>query len=351
MTDVRRALGPQGFGSYQVSWESNGPHFEKSDLPFDGYLVPGLVDIHIHGAYGIDFMSASQAEMLSLCQQLAEVGYEFFLPTTVTASQEDVLSALKNLPDSPMVPGFHLEGPFVSPLHPGAQPPQWIVTPQTGLDDWEKVLSHPLLRVVTLAPEEAGGFEMTRTLSERGVTVSIGHSDATIAQAHQAHSQGAAHTTHTYNAMRGLHHREPGLVGFALTCDAVRSELIFDRIHVTQPAADVLFRCKGDDNVIAVSDSSAATGLSPGARLTMWGHDCVVDDKSVRLASNGALAGSAVTLYDCFQNIAEDFGIERAIKSCSSNPRQALKLPGPQVWLDLSEKFEIRRIVRAQPGS
>lgn len=333
-----RAVGTAGFGTYDLSRENLS--LTPTTGQADHLLVPGFVDIHIHGAYDIDLMDADPGSMLKLCDKLASVGYESFFPTTITASPEAVLRAIRSLPDHPMILGFHLEGPFISGKHPGAQPPKFIAEP-SSLDAWQEILEHPKLRVITLAPEIAGIDALIRRLSSRGVVVSMGHSDATYEQARKGLQAGARHTTHTFNAMRGFHHREAGLAGFAMLETGAHSELIYDRVHVCREAASLLVRSKGKDGVIAVSDSSRATGLPAGTELTMWGHECVVGEDSVRLASNGSLAGSTITLLDAFRNLAEDFGAELAVHACSLNPRRALALGDPQSWLLLDESLEI----------
>lgn len=333
MSDLVQAIGPQGFGTYAVRWTDSGPELTPAGGEAGQLLAPGFVDIHIHGAFGIDFMTASRAEMERLCDLLSKEGYEAFLPTTVTASEEDVLASLERLPSHPMILGFHLEGPFISRAHPGAQPISSIVSTPEG-DAWKAVLEHPQLKVITLAPELPGILPMIERLYQRGVRVSMGHSDATFGQAAEGAKAGADHTTHTFNAMRGFHHRESGLAGFALLSDPVYAELIYDRIHVSRQAAELLIRSKPMDKLVAVSDSTLATGLPPGEKVRMWGHECVTAPGEVRLASNGALAGSAITLLDAFRNLWEDFGAETAIRACCLNPRLSIGLnASPRKWL------------------
>ncbi|HWA83779.1 MAG TPA: amidohydrolase family protein [Fimbriimonadaceae bacterium] len=341
MTDAYDALGPEGFGVYEIDWSQPQPAFNRVNRPPKGLLIPGFVDIHIHGAYGIDFMTDPASEMQELCRKLRKVGYEGFLPTTITASAADVAKALDHLPDDPMILGFHLEGPFISPIFPGAQPPSAIALPPHGPSEWDAILDDPRLKVVTLAPEVPGALELTSRLMKRGVVVSMGHTNATFDETRHGFEFGAAHTTHTYNAMRGLHHREAGTVGYALTNDALRCELIYDRLHVSREAAALLVKCKPADRIIAVSDSTMATGMSAGRRIQMWGLDCIVGKKQVRLAANDALAGSAITLLDAFRNLYEDFGAEIAIRACCLNPRTALNLWRVRRWLLLDKKLEI----------
>lgn len=334
--------GPEA-GSYGVYELTDKGALIPSSAEPEFVLVPGFVDVHIHGAFGFDFMMSSPSELLAWADKLEDHGYEAFLPTTVTQSLDAVVSAVDNLPAHRLIQGFHLEGPFISPKHPGAQPPHAILDPvdleSTG---WNQVLDHPALRLITLAPERPGGLELTKRLSSRGVIVSMGHTDATFDEANEAFTAGVTHSTHTYNAMRGLHHREAGTVGAIFLNQSVNAELIYDRIHVSKPAAEVLINAKGSDRVIAVSDSTLAAGLPTGTAVSMWGLDCVVGEGQIRLASNGSLAGSAVTLDKVFANLLSDFGGEVAIKATSLNPRRILKMEGsPKVWLKVDSTGKI----------
>lgn len=341
MTEVYLALGPAGWGVYEVDVRDGGPTFRPSNQSPRGILIPGFVDIHCHGAFGADFMSAETSGIEELCDRLWAVGYEAFLPTTVTARAEDARSAIGKLPNHPMIAGFHLEGPFISPKFPGAQPPGFIATPPDGAGEWDPILEDPRLRVVTLAPEIRGGLDLTRRLARAGVTVSLGHSNATCAEARDAIGAGATHVTHTFNAMRPFHHREVGLLGCALIEDALACELIYDRHHVSPEAAALLIRAKPVDRLIAVSDSTMATGLPEGSAIQMWGLDCVVGRQEVRLAENGALAGSAITLFDAFRNLFEDFGPEVAVRACCLNPRAAVGREEVRRWLILDQDLRL----------
>lgn len=340
MSKTYLALGPTGFGPHTLDPQTGT--LAPSTGTAEHLLIPGLVDIHVHGGYGIDFMSSDVEGMTRLCRKFEAEGYEGFLPTTVTASVADVKRALASLPNDPMILGFHLEGPFISQKYPGAQPPSAILNPPEGPSEWDEILDDPRLRVVTLAGELPGAPALIRRLSERGIRVSLGHTDATFAQATVALEAGAAHTTHTYNAMRPLHHREAGMVGFALATDAIACELIYDRLHVSREAAAVLVRAKPHDKLIAISDGTMAGGLPAGQTLRMWGLDCVVGAGQVRL-TDGTLAGSAITLMDAFRNLHADFGPEVAIRACCHNPRRTLSMDPwtPRVWVELDAELRI----------
>jgi N-acetylglucosamine-6-phosphate deacetylase len=336
-----QALGPEGFGVYSADLAAFPPVLEPADGLADNILLPGFVDLHIHGGFGRDVMSGSTEELLDLCERLEEVGYEGFLPTTVTAPPAAVREMMERLPTHRAILGVHLEGPFLSPKHPGAQPRDWIVEPPQDASDWDPILDDPRLRLVTMAPEIRGGHALIARLAGRGVVVSMGHTDATFEEAADAHRLGAAHTTHTFNAMRGFHHREAGIAGFAMVTPSLLAELIYDRVHVVPDAAHLLLTAKGDAGVVAVSDGTLASGMPVGSRIEMWGLNCVVGEGDVRLAEGGALAGSAITLLDAFRNLAQDFGPETAIRLCSLNPRRALGMGQPKVWIEVDPDFQV----------
>jgi N-acetylglucosamine-6-phosphate deacetylase len=336
MTGRFQFLGPEGLGTYEL--DGSPRRIEGSS---DRLLVPGFVDIHIHGAFGIDFMSASgPADVVRMAERLEEVGYEAFLPTTVTDSLDSIKAALRNLPDHRTVAGFHLEGPFLSPVFPGAQPKQWIVDPPQGSSEWDEVLDHPKLRIVTLAPERPGALDLARRLYRRGVIVSLGHTNGTFEECRLAEEAGVKHATHTFNAMRSLHHREAGTAGYALSSDPLSCELIYDRHHVSPEAAALLVKNKPADKLIAISDATMAAGLPGGSTVEMWGLTGHVSQGTVRLP-DGTLAGSSITLLDAFRNLAADFGLETAIRACCINPRIDLGLTEPRVYIELNRNLEI----------
>lgn len=337
MSSLVQAVGPQGFGTYRAEWSPSGVDLIPAQGEAEIVLTPGFVDLHFHGAFGIDLMSAEPSEITELCERLEAGGYEAFLATTVSAGVEAVQSFFDRLPAHRALHGVHLEGPFISPRYPGAQPSSAIQAPPTGPSQWDAVFEQGQLRLVTLAPEVPGGLVLVRRLSAEGIIVSMGHTDATYAEACLALQAGARQATHTFNAMRPLHHRDVGILGFSLLSDDIDCELIYDRLHVSPEAARLLLRCKGPEGVVAVSDSTMATGMPPGTEIEMWGLRCMTGEGEVRLAESGRLAGSAMTLLDAFRNLLADFGAETAIRLCSLNPRRALGLTGtPKVYVEMS---------------
>ncbi|CAN5601608.1 N-acetylglucosamine-6-phosphate deacetylase [soil metagenome] len=318
-------VGAQGLGVYENDRPSHGD--------WEIARVPGFVDVHLHGGFGVDFMTSPKADIRGWLDRLSDLGYEACLPSTVSAGAEWVKSALSRLPDHPLVAGFHLEGPFISPKHPGAQPLANIVDPPTGPSEWDEILEDPRLKLITLAPERPGAIELTRRLASRGVTVSMGHTDATYAEVAQAAEAGLNHATHTYNAMKGLHHREPGALGYALSSDTMGCELIYDRVHVSPPAAKILARCAAPDRLIGISDATQGAGLPQGSSFEMWGTKCLIGANDIRL-ENGTLAGSKVTLLDVFQNLWADLGPETAIRACCINPRRVIGNKPVTKWLE-----------------
>jgi N-acetylglucosamine-6-phosphate deacetylase len=300
----------------------------EEDFGFEGYLVPGLVDIHCHGYAGLDVMAGEGATMLPL---LRELGIEWACPTTVTASWQEIRQALAPLAARPQgFAGVHLEGPFLNPSKAGAQP-AGAIRPF----DFQEIRRElgdllPLVSIVTLAPELSGATELIESLTGAGIRVSAGHTDATYEQMASAHRAGLAQMTHFYNAMRPFAHRDPGCVGYGLN-QPIECEVIYDRHHVAKPAMEILWRCRGPNQVLGISDGTMLSGLPDGTRTEMWGQEVVKQGGCIRLA-NGTLAGSAATLADVFANLWQDVSPEAAIHACSLNPRRALRLPAPELW-------------------
>jgi N-acetylglucosamine-6-phosphate deacetylase len=272
-------------------------------------LLPGFVDVHTHGALGFEVMDADVDGLARMAGFLARHGVTSFLPTTWTGARDRTLAALESIaeamrrprpPGTARILGAHMEGPYLNPVRAGAQDPAHMAPPQPG--ELERFLGLGIVRLMTIAPELPANAAVLDELRRRGVTASAGHTDATYEQMVAAVDRGVRHATHTYNAMRPLHHRDPGTVGACLTLDALRCELIADGHHVQPAAMNALFRARGRDAVVLVSDAVRPTGLPDG--------DYRLDDRTVELRDGavrlpeGGLAGSVLTLDRALRNLA-----------------------------------------------
>nr|WP_320145966.1 N-acetylglucosamine-6-phosphate deacetylase [uncultured Anaeromusa sp.] len=258
------------------------------------YVSSGWIDAHTHGCGGCDVMDALPASLDTISLLLASQGVTSFLPTTMTMDWLRIEAALQCLnqaswPGAHSL-GCHLEGPFLSAVRQGAQAPQ-------HLRPFDFSLLAPYLtqlRLITIAPEETGGLEFISRCCDAGLTVSIGHSNATYEEACQAFAAGASHLTHTFNALSPLHHRQPGAIGAALDLEHVFCEVIADNLHVHPAMQRLLLRQKGVDRLLLVSDSMRAALLGEG-HYDLGGQAVTVSDGAARL-ENGALAGSITSL-------------------------------------------------------
>jgi N-acetylglucosamine-6-phosphate deacetylase len=302
--------------------------------PFDarGNLVlPGLIDVHIHGGKGHDVMDGTVSALHGLASHLAAHGVTGFLATTVTASQADTLAAATVVRTTRQQPspgarllGMHIEGPYLNPLRPGAQDVSHIRLP--SISEMRDVIaaSGDCVRLVTLAPEMAGAFDLAAELRQRGVIASMGHSDATYEQALAAIKAGFTHVTHLFNAMRPFHHREPGIIGAALLNQQVVTEIIADGLHVHPAAARLVVQARGSRNVSLVTDAIGATGLPYGC-YRMSGQDIWTSAGGAHTAS-GALAGSMITLETGLRNMAAWTGLPLHEAAAMASLNQAREL-------------------------
>lgn len=295
----------------QISFQFIGGADHVIDGKGKGWtLLPGFVDVHIHGANGHDVMDATEEALSGMASQLPKEGTTSFLATTMTQSDEAISKALSNAgryvddqPESGQAEllGVHLEGPFISEKKVGAQPIDYVVSPSVDLfQAWQKE-SRNHIRLVTLAPEVEGGLGFIEYLTSQGVVASIGHSDASLSTVNQAVQKGARHITHLYNQMSGLHHREPGVVGAAFLNDDVKVEMIVDHIHVQKDAIHIAYQFTKADRTILITDAMRAKCLPEGT-YDLGGQDVIVSNGEARLA-NGALAGSILTLEEAARNM------------------------------------------------
>lgn len=297
----------------------------------------GLLDLHIHGAFGVDVLTASAAEMDTLAMGLWARGVSEFLPTLVpqplaeTAATVARLSAwMKTRAEGDgrgAVPlGLHFEGPFVSHLRCGALHRRDFLdgTDSLALGAFFEIASSaPGRGMTTLAPEIPGGIAVVREFVKRGFVVSIGHTDADVAALDAALAAGARHMTHFGNAMKPLHHREAGPVGWGLITGGVTVDVIADGHHLSREMLRLVWRAKGDGRVALISDAMPAAGLADGD-YPVWGETLTVRHGAARNAS-GALAGSTALLDSCVKHIATT-GLpeEVALRAASEVPRRVL---------------------------
>jgi N-acetylglucosamine-6-phosphate deacetylase len=310
-----------------------GPGDARGKLDFpQATLAPAFVDVHIHGAAGHDVMEATPEALQAVGGFLATRGTGSYLATTVTAPLDTTLRALEGLARQIANPellesgkasakpvGIHLEGPFLSPKKCGVQPVEHMLAPDIGVFDRLFEAAEGRVRLMTLAPEMPGAVELTRHATGRGVRVSLGHSNATAAETRAAIEAGATSATHTFNAMRALDHREPGILGVVLTTGSVYAELICDGIHTAPELVRLWFSAKGPDRGILVTDAMSATGM-PDGEYTLGGFQVHVADG--RAMARGVLAGSVLTLDRALKNFVEFTGapIEQALRLLTTNP-------------------------------
>jgi N-acetylglucosamine-6-phosphate deacetylase len=291
---------------------------------------PRFFDVHIHGAMGHDVMEATPEALDAMGSFLAAHGTGSFLATTVTAPLDATLRSLsglaklllqraRRLQGRAQPIGIHLEGPFLSHAKRGVQPAEHLLAPNTATFDrlFEAAEGH--IRLMTLAPELPGAIELTAHATARGVRVSLGHSNATAAETRAAIAAGAVSATHTFNAMRPLDHREPGILGTALTNDALFAELICDGIHVAPEMVKLWWRAKGPERAILVTDALSAAGMPDGEYHL---GDFAVQVANGRATANGVLAGSVLTLDRALTNFMEFTGapLEQALRLLTVNP-------------------------------
>jgi N-acetylglucosamine-6-phosphate deacetylase len=310
-----------------------------SRLDFPGAtLAPAFFDVHFHGAAGHDVMEATPQALQAVTSFLASRGTGSFLATTVTAPLDATLRSLEGLARQigdahtndasgarPL--GIHLEGPFISHAKRGVHPPQHLLTPDIATFDRLYEAAEGQIRLLTLAPELPGAIEFASHAISRGVRISLGHSNATAAETRQAIAVGATSATHTFNAMRPLDHREPGILGTVLTTDSLFAELICDGVHVDPSLVKLWWRAKGAQKGILITDAMSATGMPEGQYML---GEFAVQVANGRATANGVLAGSVLTLDRALKNFVAYTGVsvETALPLLTQNPAAMTGLTG-----------------------
>lgn len=309
------------------------PGEEVLDLQGD-YLLPGFVDVHIHGYKAHDTMEG-EASIRAMSRDLYEQGVAAFLPTTMSASPAETLQAVtgtRAVMASPekrgaKVLGVHMEAPFLNREKAGAQRKCYFCDPtmEAMLTFTGGTLEG--VRMITLAPERDGAEAFTRAMKEAGVVVSLGHTTASAELTHQAADWGASQVTHTFNAQTPLGHRGPGVPGAALVDDRYYCQFIADGVHLHEDTVRLLIRAKGADKAVAITDAMEAAGV-PEGRYALGGYRVEVKNGEARLM-NGTLAGSVLTLRKALENLIHRFGIapEDAVRMCTQTPAESIGEP------------------------
>ncbi|TMU82258.1 N-acetylglucosamine-6-phosphate deacetylase [Bacillus sp. BHET2] len=309
--------------------------YKVISLPHGYSVIPGMIDIHIHGVNGADTMDATKEALDTMTAALPKEGTTSFLATTMTEASEVIEKALKTAADyvshhqksgQAEILGIHLEGPFINVDKAGAQPLNRIQKPNVELFTTWQTMAQNLIKLVTLAPELDEEYALIRHLNENDVVASAGHSNATYDQVGEAIHTGLSHVTHLFNQMSGLHHREPGIVGASFLRKELMVELIADGIHVRPEVVQMAYAQLTDKRLILITDSMRAKCLKNG-QYDLGGQLVTVKDGKALLDEN-TLAGSVLKMNDAFSNIQEftTSDMRSAIRMTSENPAKQLNV-------------------------
>ncbi len=292
-------------------------------------LAPGFIDLHVHGGAGHDIMEGPPEALADIEQMLAAHGVTSYCPTTVTAPLDVTMKTLERLADhiesGSAALGIHLEGPFISHAKRGVHPPEHIQLPSVELFTQMYDAARGHIALMTVAPELPGACELIAEAVRRGVVVSLGHSDADLDFTRAAIVAGARHATHTFNAMRALDHRAPGLLGAVLTEDRLTADIIADGIHVAPEVVALFVRAKGPDRAVLITDGISATGM-PDGRYRLGSFE--VEVAAGRCVAGGKLAGSVLTLDRAVRNLMTFAGwdLRAAVQLATLTPARVLGL-------------------------
>jgi len=297
----------------------------------DEYIVPGYIDIHVHGGGGSDVMDGDYEAINQIAISHSHFGTTSFLPTTMTMSKDKIIRSLRSICEAVKkgtagaeILGIHMEGPYINPEKKGAQKEEDIR--KISIDEFSEFnqASGNLIRLVTIAPEMPGAIGLIKYLYEQGIITSVGHTNATYVQTQAGIRAGLSHVTHTFNAMRELHHREPGVVGAALISPELTVEIIADGIHIHSIVLKILTKIKEGEKVVLITDAMRAAGLKEGT-YDLGGQEVIVTKGQARLKDR-TLAGSVLTMDKAVKNMVNKIGIQlpKAIQMASYNPAKSI---------------------------
>jgi len=332
------------------------------------YVIPGLVDVHFHGAVGEDFSDATPEGLQKIADYELSQGVTYICPAGMTLPEDQLTAICKNTAahqakntGGAEVVGIHLEGPFLCTAKKGAQNAAYLHDPDVPMLKRLQEAAEGGVKLVTVAPEQPGALEFIRAATGMGITVSVGHTVADYDTAKAAFEAGASHATHLYNGMPGLHHRQPGVIGAAFDVPGVQPELICDGVHIHGSVVRLTFQLFGKERMILISDSLRATGM-PDGEYPFGGQMIEVHgNRATMLGHPETLAGSVTSLMGCLRQAAA-FGIPLAdaVRACTYNPAQSIGIahragtldPGKEASLVLLDQkgLSIRKIVfKGQP--
>lgn len=310
------------------------------------YLSPGFIDIHNHGNSGYDFMDATEDAIESISKYHFSNGVTSFLGTVLTQSYDNMINAVRKITEYKnntysQLLGIHLEGPFFSLIKKGAQPERYIKEADISFIKKLVDISGNKLRMVSIAPEKEGALGLISYMKDNNITVSIAHSNATYEEAVKGINYGATMATHLYNGMRNFTHREPGVIGAALTDDRVFCEIIYDRIHLHDAAVEIALKMKTKDKLILVSDAMRAAGLNDGI-FELGGQRVIVSEGAARL-EDGSLAGSTLSLRTAVYNMIKYLNISicDAVRMASLTPAKAINIDNKKGSIDIGKDADL----------
>lgn len=307
------------------------------------YIVPGFIDLHIHGAAGCDFLDGTVEAVDRILNHALAHGTTTLLSTVLTAPIEEMRRAMQVVlaASDIRIAGIYVEGPFFSPAKKGAQRDLWFLPPSVELYEELTEGFQEHIKLFSLAVELPGALNLVSRIKADGITPSLAHSDATFEQAMEAIEHGLSHFTHFFNGMRGFHHRDPGAVGAALLTPGVTLELIADGVHVHPDTVKLLVKIKGIDNICLITDAIRATGLEDGEYM-VGDQKVLVREGIARLAEEDSLAGSTLTMNKAVKNMVEiGVPLPDAIRAATLVPARVLRLEHRKGSLEIGKDADL----------
>jgi len=315
----------------KISHIGHKPAASDYQFPSGFYLIPGMIDMHIHGSHNADTMDATPEALQTICNSIAKVGTTSFLATTMSEPVERIEKSLENIANFPNntgaeIVGIHLEGPFLAPSHKGAQDAHYLLPPDIPLFKHWQALANNHIKLVTVAPELENAAAFIRYLHDNNIIISVGHSNASFEQTNEAIEWGCSHATHLFNAMGKVHHRTPGTATALLLNDKVMAEVVADFHHLHPAFLELTYRIKGREKCLLVTDATRAQCM-PEGEYTLGGQPVIVNHGRVELA-DGTIAGSILTQTQAAINMQSVLNCEPLdlVYMTSINPAKALGL-------------------------